>query len=404
MRITDISVVNLRYEYPPGGGFRYAGGVATGRLTSLVRVRTDEGLEGIGSAYSHPDMVRCVVEGNLRDILIGDDPVEVEALWSKMYRITRWYGRKGAAMSALGAVDTALWDIRGKVLGQPIYELLGACRDRVPAYASALLWKEDLDELAAEAARYVEEGYRAVKMRLGRSWDYDLRAVQTVRGAVGPGVRLMVDGSMRYPPATALRLAHELESVNAFWFEEPFQPEEIDEFAQLRSQVDIPLAAGENEFGVQGFRELIRSGAVDIVQPDCSRSGGITECHRIGMMAGEQGLRVATHTWSDAVALVANMHLIASLPNGITVEVDRTGNPFIDELLTEPLIVRDGEISLPTLPGLGIELNEELVRSYVLPPGAPILDGSYSDMVFGRGYYVSMPPYAAPGARPKSIL
>jgi L-alanine-DL-glutamate epimerase-like enolase superfamily enzyme len=392
MKITDVQVVNLFFEYPGRNGFRYAGGVCTGRLTSLVRVRT-EGIEGIGSAYSNPDMVRCVVEGNLRDLLIGEDPTAVEALWSKMYRITRWYGRKGAAMSALGAVDTALWDIRGKALGMSVHELLGARRDRVPAYASALLWQEDVADLAAEAARYVDEGYRAVKMRLGINPEADCRAVRAVRAVVGPEVRVMVDGSMRYPPAAAYHLARELEALDVFWFEEPFPPEAIDDLAALRFRVDVPLAAGENEFGLQGFRELIDADAVDIVQPDCSRSGGITECRRIGLAAAERGLQVATHTWSDAVALVANMHLIASLPNGITVEVDRTGNPFIDELLVEPLIVREGEITLPAGPGLGIELDEDVVDRYTLPPSAPIPDGNYADMVYGRGQYVALPPY-----------
>ena len=393
MKITDIKVVNLCYPYPRGKGFRYAGGVATGRLTSLVRVKTDEGIEGIGSAYSNPALVRSVVEGNLRDILVGDDPTEVRALWLKMYKITRWYGRKGAAMSALGAVDTALWDIRGKVFGKPVCEMLGEHRDSVPAYASALLWKEDPADLAAEAAGYVKEGYRAVKMRLGRNWDEDRKVVRAVRDAVGSEVRVMVDGSMRYPPAAALRIARELEAVDVFWFEEPFPPEEIDHYAELWSQIDVPLAAGENEFGLQGFGELIHSGAVDIVQPDCSRSGGITECWRIGLAANERGLSVATHTWSDAVAVVANMHLVASLPNGVTVEVDRTGNPFIDELLTEPLVVRDGEISLPTGPGLGIELDEDVVDAYTLPPDAPIPRGNYADMVFGREHLFTIPPY-----------
>jgi L-alanine-DL-glutamate epimerase-like enolase superfamily enzyme len=225
------------------------------------------------------------------------------------------------------------------------------------------------------------------------NWDEDRKAVQAVRDAVGSEVRLMVDGSMRYPPSAALHIARELEAADAFWFEEPFPPEEIGHYAELRSQVDVPLAAGENEFGLQGFGELIRSGAVDIVQPDCSRSGGITECQRIGTAAQEYGLRVATHTWSDAVAVVANMHLVASLPNGITVEVDRTGNPFIDELLTERLAVQAGEIPLPTEPGLGIELDEDVVDAYTLAPDAQIPDGNYADMVFGRKHYVALPSY-----------
>jgi L-alanine-DL-glutamate epimerase-like enolase superfamily enzyme len=401
MKITDINVVNLFFEYPARNGFRYAGGVCTGRLTSLVRVRTDAdhgrsgGIEGIGSAYSNPDLVRCVVEGNLRDLLYGDDPTEVEALWTKMYRVSRWYGRKGAAMSALGAVDTALWDIRGKALGMSVSELLGARRDRVPAYASALLWHDDPADLAAEAVRCVEEGYRGVKMRLGMNPEADCRAVRAVRDAVGPEVRVMVDGSMRYPPAAAFHLARELEALDVFWFEEPFPPEAIADFATLRSRVDVPLAAGENEFGLQGFRELIDADAVDIVQPDCSRSGGITECRRIGIAAAERGMQVATHTWSDAVAVVANMHVIASLANGITVEVDRTGNPFIDELLVDPLEVHEGEIALPAGPGLGITLDEDVVERYTLPPGAPIPEGNYADMVFGRGQFVSLPPYGA---------
>ena len=396
MRITDVRVVNLLYHYPEGRGFQYVGGVATGRLTSLIRVSTDAGLEGIGSAYSHPDMVRTVVEGNLRDLLIGDDALDTETLWHKMYRITRWYGRKGAAMSALGAVDTALWDIRGKALGQPVHKLLGATRDRVPAYASALLWKDDVGELVEEARLHWAGGFRAFKMRLGRDWDYDRSAVRAVREALGADARLMVDGSMRYAPAIALRLARELEAMGVYWFEEPFAPEEIDRYTELRPQVSIPLAAGENEFGLQGFRELIRAGAVDIVQPDCSRSGGVSECRRIGLLAQEAGLRVATHTWSDAVALAANLHLIASLANGITVEVDRTGNPFIDDLLVEPLVVREGEMAVPDRPGLGIELNEEVVEAYSIAPGEPIPDGSYSDMVFGAQHYVAVPPYRAP--------
>ncbi|MBM3189035.1 MAG: mandelate racemase/muconate lactonizing enzyme family protein [Chloroflexi bacterium] len=395
MRITDVRVVNLIYSYG-ARGFQYAGGVATGRLTSLVRVSTDAGIEGVGSVYSHPDMVRAVVEGNLRDLLLGEDPVEVERLWTRMYQVTRWYGRKGAAMSALGGVDVALWDIRGKALGKPVYELLGARRQRVPAYASALLWKDDISALAEEARGYVTAGYAGVKMRLGRTWQYDIAAVRAVREAIGPGRRLMVDGSMRYTLTSALRLARELEAVDAFWFEEPFPPEELAAYAALRSKARVPLAAGENEFGVQGFQELIRAHAVDIAQPDCSRSGGLTECHRIGVLAGQAGLDVATHTWSDAVALVANMHLIASLPNGLTVEVDRTGNPFIDDLLSEPLRLVDGELAMPTGPGLGITLNEDLVAAHTLPPGEPIPHGSYSDMVFGHEYLVQRAPYTCP--------
>lgn len=394
MKITNLEVINLRFTYPPGKEFHYAGGTCTGRLSSLIRVSTDSGIEGIGSVYSHPDLVRLIVEQQLRDLLIGEDPLEIESIWEKNYRVTRWYGRKGAAMSALGGIDVALWDIRGKAASKPVYQLLGAERHSVPAYASALLWKNDPAELADEAARHLSNGFRAMKTRLGRNYEYDLAGLKAIRNQIGPDNRLMIEGNARYSLDQARRMLPHFQEANAFWLEEPFTPEDIDKYLALRPDYqDIPLAAGENEFGVQGFRELIDRKLVDIVQPDASRAGGITECHRIGKLAAGRGFRVATHTWSDAVALVANMHLIASLPTAITVEVDQTGNPFIEDLLAEPLKVAGGEIAMPQKPGLGIELNEETVERYALPADAPTPEGNYSDMVFGRRHYAPAGPY-----------
>jgi len=393
LKISDIEVLTLRFEYPPNKGFWFAGGYCDARLSCLVKVHTDKGITGIGSVYSHPNLVRQIVEGHLRDMLIGEDPREVEALWEQNYVITRWYGRKGVALSALGGVDTALWDIRGKLEGKPIYQLLGGNRDRVPAYASALLWKEDVSELGDEAARHLADGFNAMKMRLGRNFEYDCSALQTVRRVIGQQSRLMIEGNARYTLEQAVRIAPEFRSHNIFWLEEPFPPEYPERFRALRPQVGIPLAAGENEFGVQGFRELIETPIVDIVQPDCSRAGGITECRRIGQLAAQHGLQVATHTWSDAVALVANMHLVASLPSGLTVEIDRTRNALIDDLLAEPLRLVAGELVLTRAPGLGVELNEKALARYILPKEERIPDGVYSDMVFGRGSYTPASPY-----------
>jgi L-alanine-DL-glutamate epimerase-like enolase superfamily enzyme len=338
-------------------------------------------------------LVRQIVEGHLRDMLVGEDPRKVETLWEQNYAVTRWYGRKGVAVSALGGVDIALWDIRGKVEGKPIYKLLGGDRDRVPAYASALLWKENVAELGDEAARHLADGFQAMKMRLGRNFEYDCSALKIVRSVIGQQSRLMIEGNARYSLEQALRMASEFRSHSIFWLEEPFPPECPDKFRTLRPQAGIPLAAGENEFGVQGFRELMEIPIVDIVQPDCSRAGGITECSRIGQLAAHHGLQVATHTWSDAVALAANAHLVASLPNGLTVEVDRTQNALIDELLVEPLNLVAGQLVLSQAPGLGIELNEEAVARYTLPKQGSIPDGVYSDMVFGRGSYTPATAY-----------
>lgn len=383
MKIDHIEAINLRFEY--ADGFTYAGGKCTGRLTTLVRVHTDTGLVGLGTAYAHPALVHLVVEHQLSPLLRGADPTDVDELWQRMYRITRWYGRKGAAMSALGGIDTACWDLRGKSAGKPVWQLLGGTRETCPAYASALLWN-DVPALADEAATLIGRGYRRVKMRLGRGEDYDRSAVAAVRKAIGPSNDVMCDGSMRYGLEAARSLGKFLGEQGVFWFEEPFEPEDIDSFRALRGTVPVRLAAGENEFGLQGFRELIRAGALDIVQPDACRCGGISEVKKVADMARAENLGVATHSWSDAVAIVANAHVVSAVENGITVEVDQTGNPFVEELLVEPLRIENGELRLSGAPGLGVELNEAVVNRYRMPDPLHVPDGSYSDMVFGAKY------------------
>ncbi|MDQ6709886.1 MAG: mandelate racemase/muconate lactonizing enzyme family protein [Candidatus Dormibacteraeota bacterium] len=399
MRIEDVEVINLRFDYPTGNGFRYAGGTVTSRVTSLVRVHTDSGLVGLGAAYSHPDLVRVIIEGNLRSHLIGEDPLQVEALWEKMYGLTRWYGRKGAALSAIGGIDIALWDLRGKAAGQPVYRLLGGERGVAPAYASGLFWQDDVAAIEQEAARHRQRGFRRVKMRLGRSEDYDVAAVAAARRGVGADGDVMVDGSHRYSAEVAERMGSVLAEHRVFWFEEPFPPEDLDAYVALRPRLTVPLAAGENEFGAQGFREIIRAGAVDIAQPDACRTGGITESMRVARLAAEHGVRIAPHTWSDAVAVMANAHVVASIPHGVTVEVDQTGNPSIDDLLSEPLRIEDGILQLPDRPGLGIELYQATVDRLAVPKDQLMLDGNYSDLTFGRQYYHAEPPYQTSAAR-----
>lgn len=385
MKIDRIETIHLRFEY--ADGFIYAGGKCTARVTSLVLVHTDDGRTGVGSVYSHPGLVELVVKKQLEPLLIGDDPTDVENLWTKTYRLTRWYGRKGAAMSALGGIDTACWDLKGQAAGKPVWKLLGGSTPSSPAYASALLWKEP-SALGEEAGRLIEKGFRRVKMRLGRGDDYDRPAVLAVRKAIGPRNDVMCDGSMRYTLDAARTLGKFLAEQNVFWFEEPFEPEAIDDYAALRGTVNVPLAAGENEFGVQGFQELLRAKAVDVVQADASRCGGISEVKRTADMAKAFGARLAPHTWSDAAAVIANAHVVAACEHGITVEVDQTGNPFIEELLVEPLRIVDGRLQLSEAPGLGIRLNEATLDRYRLTDPFTLPDGSYSDMVFGKRYLV----------------
>jgi D-galactarolactone cycloisomerase len=329
-------------------------------------------------------MARIVIEQFLKPRLIGKDLTDIDLLWDQMYRSTRWFGRKGAALSALGALDIAFWDLRGRAAGKPVAELLGAGDVKsVPAYASGLCWEDDLSKLEGWARRYWDQGFRRMKMRLRRDPDYDMAAVEALLRVVGKRGDLMCDGSMAFPLDEAIETAKFLATKNIFWFEEPFAPEDLDSFVKLRGlRLGVRIATGENEFGHQGFRELIRAGAIDIAQVDASRAGGISEVMRVGRMAAEYGVAVAPHTWSDAVAVIANAHAVASLPNALTVEVDQSVNPFIEELTVEPLRIADGMLTLPEGPGLGIEVAWDRMKPYVLAPGASIPAGNYSDMIF----------------------
>ena len=258
VRIDEIEVVNLRFEYPPGQGFTYAGGTATGRLTTLVRVHADGGRVGIGSAYTHPELARLIIEGQLAPYLRGTEITEPPAAWQDMMRLVRWYGRAGVAVTALGAVDTALWDLRAQDAGQPLWRYLGGTDDSVPAYASALLWRDDLDLLREEAARYLDEGFVRVKMRLGRCRDYDEAAFLAVHETVSGRGQVIVDGSLRFSDDDAAWLGGILAGHGAVWFEEPFEPDNIDAYVALKTRTAVPLAAGENETSPRGLGELVR--------------------------------------------------------------------------------------------------------------------------------------------------
>lgn len=391
MKIDQIECINLLFDYPHRRGFESSGGITTSRVTSVIRVQTDTGAVGIGSAYSHPALVHIVVE-QLSALLRGYDPRNVEAIWDKMYGWTRWFGRKGAAMSALGGIDVALWDLRGKAAGKPVWQLLGGEDASCPAYASALLWNT-YDGLANEATRHLERGFRRMKMRLGRNEDYDTGAVAAVRAAIGAQHDLMCDASMRYHLTLARRIGQTLADNRVFWYEEPFLPEDLDSFAALRSTVRVPIAAGENEFGAQGFRELIERRAVDILQADASRCGGITELRRVADMVFKAGLKLAPHSWSDAIAVVANAQVVAATPQALTVEVDQTGNPFIEDLLIEPLKIKEGRLQLSRQPGLGIELNQATLDRFRMADPLKVPDGWYSDMVFGQADNKPHGPY-----------
>jgi D-galactarolactone cycloisomerase len=390
-KIEHVECVNLRFEYEASKRFRYSGGLCTARVTSIIKVHTSDGRVGIGSCYAQPALSYLIVTKHLAPLLVGQEAGEIQRLWELMYGQTLWYGRKGVAMSSLGAIDVALWDLKGKREGQPVWELLNESAGHVtgvPAYASGLLWKEKSEQAAEEAAGYAAKGFKRMKMRMGKSEAYDTAAVRAVRKAVGPKIDVMVDAGMRYHPKLAQRVGRTLKECGVFWFEEPFGPESYGLFRQLKAMggAGVAIAAGENEFGLDGFEELMSTGGVDIVQADASRAGGITVVNNVAQVAKMRGLKIAPHTWSDAVAVMANAHCVAAAPNGVTVEVDQTGNPFIEKLLVEPLEIKEGVLKMSRKPGLGVELDEAVLKRYTMADPLEMPDGRYSDLTFGREF------------------
>ncbi len=384
-KVAQIECLHLRFEYDMAKTFQTPAGPVHARFITIVRIRTDDGLEGIGSAYAHPAVVQASVD-HLAPFIIGFDPCQTDRIHERLHGISRWYGRKGGAVAAIGGIDTALWDLKGKILGQPVWKMLGGEVGKAPAYASGNLYSSP-EAVADGMTRALAKGFTRVKMRIGWNYDYDCAAMRAARAALGPQHDLMIDGTQRFTMETAMDTAPVLGEVGAFWFEEPFAPDDLDDLVILRKKLadyGVPLATGENEFAYHGFRELIRAGAVDIVQADVCRAGGITEVMKIGQLAAKHGVRLAPHTWSDPVAVVANAHVVAASPNGVTCEVDQTGNRFIEDLVG-PLPIAGGLLDLGERPGLGIVLDEDVVRELRLKDPSCIPDGNYCDVIFGRG-------------------
>ena len=341
------------------------------RSVVLARIETDEGISGIGEAayFGGPPMItKMIIEKELADYLIGEDPLNIERLWETMYQRSIKHGRKGAIIASMSGIDIALWDIKARSVGMPLYQLLGGCYEKIRAYASAGFYAEGkgLKELAGEMESYVKEGFTAVKMKIGRvSQAEDMARIKAVREAIGPNIDLLVDGNNVYTSYEAIKMARKMEAYDVFWFEEPVPAEDIEGSARVAHAIDMPLAAGENEFTRYGFRDLIINQALDIAQPDATWCGGITEARKIAAMASAWNITCVPHSFSSAIALMSNLHFSASIPNSMFQEFDRNYNPLREELLTEPVrINKDGYIDLPDEPGLGVELNEATVKKY----------------------------------------
>ena len=284
----------------------------------------------------------------MRELVIGEDPLETEKLWYKMYRENIYGGRRGVGLHAISGIDIALWDIKGKALGQPLWKLLGGRRNRVPCYASGHLWRTyDLDALAEWGPKLVDQGFRAMKFRMGdeASWEAEVERMRVMRQAVGPQIDLMVDINQGWDVNRAIRVGRACQAYDLYWLEDPIHFEDYNGFAAIANALDTPVTAGEYLYGIRPFAQLL--GSVDIAMIDLLRAGGITPWMKIAAAAEAFNTPVVTHLAPEILA-----HCAAAAPNGLIVE----HMPWSFPLFTEEPVVENGEIVLSDKPGLGLEL------------------------------------------------
>jgi L-alanine-DL-glutamate epimerase-like enolase superfamily enzyme len=330
----------------------------------IVRVTTDQGLEGFGVTYHEVggEAVAQVVTRNLAPYLIGRDPLAHEEIWQHFFHYLRGVGRKGLSFCALSAVDIALWDLKGKLLGLPLYRLFGGSRSQVPVYASGGWTSHSDDALVAEACEMVRRGYDKIKIKVGveggRNLRRDRRRVQMVRDAIGPEVALMLDANNCWDAATAVKFANSVREFDIFLFEEPVFADDIPGLARFKRGTDIPLATGEHEYTKFGFRDLLIGEAVDIVQGDFVRAGGFTEALKIAALSQAWNLKFAPHAMEHI-----HSHLVSAAPNALFVERLLLFEEITHQVYANAPSPVNGYLGIPDGPGLGLELNMDFIRA-----------------------------------------
>lgn len=355
MKIVDIEVWPL--HVPMAASAPTPVGGETSASHTLVRVITDQGLDGCGEVFRLAQAgAAALIEHELKPLLVGQDPRRIEWLWERMYRQTFRYGRGGIVLHAISGIEIALWDILGKSCGLPVHQLLGgATRDVMPAYASMHKYANPEDAVQA-ALRCLAQGYRAIKLH-----QRDVETVFAVREAIGPGPTLMLDASGAWTPREALRVVETLAPLNLAWVEEPLaQMDDYEGLRWLRDRSPVPIAAGENEYTHFGFRELVSRRAVDIVQPDVIKAGGIAATRRIIALAESFDLDVSPHCFYYGPGIAATLHVALATPRARYIEI----NPLdLERSVIEPALRPvDGGLPLPTAPGLGIAFDLALMR------------------------------------------
>jgi len=336
---------------------------------TVVRVVTDQGLEGHGVTYNDgggADAVRSLVMRSIAPALAERDPLETEVIWQDLTREFRGIGRKGLTFCALSAVDIALWDLKGKILGLPLYRLLGGNNPTVAVYASGGWTSHSEEALVEEMRGMVAQGYRTVKMKVGveggRNPQRDARRVRRVREAIGPDVALLIDANNCWDTATSVQFANTIRDCDLFCFEEPVMADDIDGLARFKQGTDIPLATGEHEYTKYGVRDLVVARAADIIQADITKAGGITEALKIAAIIQAWNLKFAPHAMEHM-----HTHLVAATPNALFVERLDFFEEITAHVFTNAPLPSGGIIRLTELPGLGLTLDMDFIRDHDEP-------------------------------------
>lgn len=384
MKITNVEAYWLSCPIAKEKQHRSDYGLLTEFDMTLVVITTDTGLQGfgeakaaVGSSGSCASIV-SIIENEIKPVLLGQDPANITKIWEQVYNGTRDHyslsrgrkfpilGRRGLTISALSGIDTALWDIKGKVLGVPVVELLGgSCRESMEAYASGG-WA-GVDAIGEQLLSYTAKGYKGVKMRVGvmdNNVKTSVNRVKAAREALGDDIKLMTDAHGTFSVPEAKKFAKETEDCNLYWFEEPISPDNRHGTAEVRKSTVTPIAAGESEYTAFDIRDLIEVRALDILQPDSAIIGGITEANRVAQLAHTYQLELAPHCWGSAISFMAGVSIAFASPAAVVIEFSSGGNPMMFDLVKEDIAAVNGDIMAPTKPGLGLTLNWDFVKEF----------------------------------------
>ena len=386
MKIINVTSHVLRYDLPEELG--YSQQFYTSRTAHLVEIQTDEGITGWGECFGPGNVAianKGIVEKVIQPMILGDDPLDRDVIWHKVYNLLRDHGQKGMSMQALSGVDIALWDIAGKVAGLPLHKLIGgAHRKQVKAYGYGMMLKQQsVDDHVArfkdEAAAIIEMGFTATKMKVGLGARDDIRLCEAVAEGSGEA-DFMVDANHCYATPDAFYVGRALEELGAYWFEEPVAPEDLDGYRELRAGLRVNISGGEAEFNRWGWRQILENRGLDIAQPEVCAVGGVSEYLRVLALCHAHFTPVINHVWGSAIAVATNLQLLAAvpaLPGGLNpweplLEFDTTDNKFRDDLLTEPLNIQgqvkaqSGYVTIPDAPGIGVTPDPDFIAHYEL--------------------------------------